>query len=47
LRRARSLPGRLERFGYRQADDADVADRRNFYKVEKWDAVQTVVVRPL
>jgi hypothetical protein len=32
------LARELEQFGYRETDDAEEADRRNFYKVEKWDA---------
>jgi hypothetical protein len=32
------LARELEQFGYRETDDPDEADRRNFYKVEKWDA---------
>ena len=27
-------------FGYRETSDPDDADRRNFYKVEKWDAAE-------
>jgi hypothetical protein len=27
-------------FGYRATDDPDDADRRRFYKVEKWDAAE-------
>ena len=27
-------------FGYRETSDPNVADRRNFYKVEKWDAAE-------
>ena len=30
------LARELEQFGYRETDDPDEADRRNFYKVEKW-----------
>jgi hypothetical protein len=26
----------LSEFGYRETDDPDEADRRNYYKVEKW-----------
>src|SRR5262245_32180896 len=32
------LAGELTKFGYRETGDPDEADRRNFYKVEKWDA---------
>jgi hypothetical protein len=34
------LARELSEFGYRETDDADEADRRNFYKVEKWDAAK-------
>jgi hypothetical protein len=27
-------------FGYRETSDPTDADRRNFYKVEKWDAAE-------
>ena len=30
----------FEEFGYRETDDPDDADRRRFYKVEKWDAAE-------
>ena len=30
-------------FGYRETSDPKDADRRNFYKVEKWDAAQVHV----
>jgi hypothetical protein len=32
------LARELSEFGYRETDDPDEADRRRFYKVEKWDA---------
>jgi hypothetical protein len=31
------LARELNEFGFRETDDADEADRRNYYKVEKWD----------
>jgi hypothetical protein len=31
-------------FGYRETDDRDDADRRRFYKVEKWVAAELHVV---
>ena len=31
-------------FGYRETDDPDEADRRRFYKVERWDAAELHVV---
>jgi hypothetical protein len=27
-------------FGYRETSDSDEADRRSFYKVEKWDVAE-------
>ena len=32
------LEAELDAFGYRETDDAGEADRRNFYKVERWDS---------
>lgn len=34
------LARELEQFGYRETKDPDDADRKNFYKVEKWDATE-------
>jgi hypothetical protein len=34
------LAREFEEFGYRETDDPDDADRRRFYKVEKWDAAE-------
>jgi hypothetical protein len=34
------LARELEEFGYRETDDADEADRRRYYKVEKWDPAE-------
>jgi len=34
------LAPQLKKFAYRETDDPDEADRRNFYKVEKWDAAE-------
>jgi hypothetical protein len=34
------LARELSEFGYRETDDWDEADRRNFYKVERWDAAE-------
>jgi hypothetical protein len=28
----------FEEFGFRETDDPDEADRRNYYKVERWDS---------
>jgi hypothetical protein len=33
-----ALAAELSEFGYRETDDPIEADRRNYYKVEKWDA---------
>lgn len=32
------LARELSEFGYSETSDPDVADARNYYKVEKWDA---------
>jgi len=32
------LARELSEFGYSETDDPDIADARNYYKVEKWDA---------
>ena len=34
-------------FGYRETDDLDEADRRNYYKVERWDAAEQHVFQLL
>jgi hypothetical protein len=34
------LARELSEFGYRETDDPDEADRRRYYKVEKWDAAE-------
>jgi hypothetical protein len=34
------LAREFEEFGYRETDDPHDADRRRFYKVEKWDAAE-------
>jgi hypothetical protein len=41
------LARELSEFGYRETDDPDDADRRRFYKVEKWDAAELHVVELL
>jgi hypothetical protein len=41
---AEELARELSEFGYRETYDADGADRRRFYKVERWDAVEVHVV---
>ena len=35
---AEELAAELSEFGYRETEDPDEADRRRYYKVEKWDA---------
>ena len=37
------LAGEFSEFGYRETDDPDEADRRNFYKVEKWDPAERYI----
>jgi hypothetical protein len=41
---AEELAGELSEFGYRETDDPDEADRRRFYKVERWDAAELHVL---
>jgi hypothetical protein len=33
-----ALAAEFSEFGYRETDDSKEADRRGYYKVEKWDA---------
>jgi hypothetical protein len=40
LEESEELAHELDEFGYRETDDPDEADRRRFYKVEKWDAAE-------
>jgi hypothetical protein len=47
LEEREELARELSEFGYRETDDPDEADRRNFYKVEKWDATELHVVELL
>jgi hypothetical protein len=44
IEEAEELAGELDEFGYRETDDPDEADRRRYYKVEKWDAGEQHVV---
>ena len=37
---AEELARELSEFGYRETTDPDEAERRRFYKVEKWDAAE-------
>jgi hypothetical protein len=32
-------------FGYRETDDPDEADRRRYYKVERWDSTERHVLQ--
>ena len=34
------LAHQLSEFGYSETSDPDIADRRNYYKVEKWDEAE-------
>jgi hypothetical protein len=34
------LARELNEFGYNETSDPDIADRRNYYKVEKWDVAE-------
>jgi hypothetical protein len=40
IEKREELARELEQFGYRETDDPNEAERRNFYKVEKWDAAE-------
>jgi hypothetical protein len=37
----------LEEFGFRETDNPDEADRRNYYKVERWDSTEQHVFQLL
>jgi hypothetical protein len=41
------LAREFSEFGYRETDDPDEADRRNYYKVERWDAAEQHVFQLL
>jgi hypothetical protein len=41
------LARELEEFGFRETDDPDEADRRNYYKVERWDSTEQHVFQLL
>jgi hypothetical protein len=41
------LAREFEEFGFRETDDPDEADRRNFYKVERWDSTEQHVFQLL
>jgi hypothetical protein len=34
------ITGEFAEFGYRETDDSGEADRRRYYKVERWDSSQ-------
>jgi hypothetical protein len=40
IEEADELAHELSEFGYRETDDPDEADRRRFYKVERWDSAE-------
>jgi hypothetical protein len=37
---AEELAHELSEFGYRETDDPEEADRRRYYKVERWDSTE-------
>ena len=41
---AAELAAEVSEFRYRETEDPDEADRRRYYKVEKWDAAEMHVV---
>jgi hypothetical protein len=41
------LAAELSEFGYRETNDSDEADRRRFYKVERWDGAEQHVLELL
>jgi hypothetical protein len=41
------LAREFSEFGFRETDDADEADRRNYYKVERWDSTEQHVFQLL
>jgi hypothetical protein len=45
LEGAEEVARELSEFGYRETDDPDEADRRHFYKVERWDAGEQHVIQ--
>jgi hypothetical protein len=38
IKEREELATELSEFGFRETDDPDEADRRNYYKVERWDS---------
>jgi hypothetical protein len=46
-RRDGGARGRAQRVLYRETNDPDQADRRRFYKVERWDSAEQHVVELL
>jgi hypothetical protein len=44
---AEELADELSEFGYRETDDHDEADRRRYYKVERWDSTEQHVLQLL
>jgi hypothetical protein len=41
------LAAELSEFGFRETEDADEADRRNYYKVERWDSSEVHIFQLL
>jgi hypothetical protein len=42
-----ALAAEFSEFGYSETDDPDEADRRNYYKVERWDSTEQLVLQLL
>jgi hypothetical protein len=42
-----ALAAELSEFGYSETDNADEADRRSYYKVERWDSTEQHVFQLL
>jgi hypothetical protein len=47
LEDAKELAAELSEFGFRETDDPDEADRRRYYKVERWDSAESQVLQLL
>jgi hypothetical protein len=42
-----ALPAEVSEFGFRETDDSNEADRRSYYKVERWDSTEQHVFQLL
>jgi hypothetical protein len=42
---AEELAHELSEFGFRETDDPEEADRRRYYKVERWDSAESQVLQ--